>query len=93
MQKNTLNQDFINRNKWLNFRASAIYPLDIKDRSDFLICFPNYWKIKNKIKNISCCIKLYNDKGQKIRSFLYDINLHNEIYFSEVFKLNKFLGI
>ena len=33
MLKNTLKQDFINRSSWLNFKASTIYPLNIKNKS------------------------------------------------------------
>lgn len=93
MLKNTLKQDFINRSSWLNFKASTIYPLNIKNKSDFLICFPNYWKIKNKIKNMICCIKLYDNNGHKISSKIVNIYLHNEIYFSRIFKIKKFSGI
>ena len=40
-----------------------------------------------------CCIKLYDNNGHKISSKIVNIYLHNEIYFSRIFKIKKFSGI
>ena len=62
----TLVKDFNLRHKWMNNRASAVYPLDIKAKSDFVISFLNYWRIKNKLNRIILILSVFNEQGKKI---------------------------
>lgn len=67
MQSNTLLEDYNARIDWKNNRSSAIYPLDIKKKSDFVLSFLNYWKLKNNLDEIELNISLYNQNGKILK--------------------------
>ena len=89
----TLAKDFSERNEWQNNRSSAVYPLYIKDKSDFILTFINYWKMKNKINNVFIIISIFKEDGEKYGQKKLHIKDHNEISISNVFNLKKFKGI
>ena len=45
-----IKKDFLKRNSWENYRASAIFPCYINNKNDQILVFQNYWKLKNNIK-------------------------------------------
>ena len=61
----TLKRDFIRRNVFDIKRSSCIFPLDIKNGSDFSIIFNNYWKRKNPNASIKLLLKIFNNKGKQ----------------------------
>ena len=89
----TLKQDFESRKTWHNNRSSTIFPIDIKDNSDFALVFINYWKIKNKIKNLKCNMRIFDQEGNILKLHQHNLKIHNEIYISNFFKVKRFLGI
>ena len=93
MKSRTLKQDFERRKKWINHRSSTIYPINIKNNSDFLLLFLNYWKLKNKINKLRCNLKFFNEEGNIIKFYKYKIKTHNEIYISKILPENYFSGM
>ena len=90
----TLVKDFNLRHKWMNNRASAVYPLDIKAKSDFVISFLNYWRIKNKLNRIILILSVFNEKGKKIKKKKIKIvKNHYNISISKDLNLTEFKGM
>ena len=90
----TLAADFNARNKWYNNRSSAVYPVDIKDKSDFILSFLNYWKLKNKLEKIQLRISIFNQNGTKKNEKKIEIvDKHYQISISKKFNLKRFKGM
>ena len=89
----SLKRDFENIKTWHTNRSSAVFPIDIKDNSDFAIVFINYWKLKNKIKDLKCNIRIFNQEGDIVKLHQHHLRIHNEIYISDFFKVKRFLGM
>ena len=48
-------------------RSSCIFPILIGKNNDVHIVFLNYWKIKNKMKSVTCNIRIHNQSGDLIK--------------------------
>lgn len=60
----SLAKSFAARQEWYTNRASALFPLRLRIGGDLIICYLNYWSIKNKIENIQRIIRIYNEIGE-----------------------------
>ena len=54
------------------------HPSLISKINDVNIVFLNYWKIKNKIDNVICNIRIHDEKGNLIK--LFTLNISKEHY-------------
>ena len=61
-------------------RSSCVFPLFISEINDVNIVFLNYWKIKNKIHNVICNIRIHDEQGNLIKLLLL-IFLKNTMQF------------
>ncbi len=59
-------------------RSSCVFPLFISEINDVEIVFLNYWKIKNKIYNVTCNIRIHDEQGNLIK--LFTLNISEEHY-------------
>ena len=59
-------------------RSSCVFPLLISKINDVNIVFLNYWKIKNRIDNVMCNIRIHDEKGNLIK--LFTLNISEEHY-------------
>ena len=51
--QSTLSEDYAARMKWNNNRASAVFPVILRQGCEVRILTLNYWRIKNNIQNIN----------------------------------------
>jgi hypothetical protein len=88
-----LQNTFKDRDRWINTRSSTIFPVYINERNNQFLVFQNYWKWKNKIKNIRLILTLRNENSTKISKIKYVIKDHNEISIKKIFNIKKkFIG-
>ena len=64
--QNTLSADLDERKSWFAQRSSAVFPIRLRKNTDLHIVFLNYWKIKNKISQIVCVLRVYNSDGKLV---------------------------
>jgi len=70
-------------------RASAVFPLYLREDTDLHIVFLNYWTIKNNIPMdmLSINIKIYDDLGNLITVHVIDkLSDHNQISIRNILK-------
>jgi hypothetical protein len=88
-----LQNTFRDRTKWINTRSSTIFPVYINENNNQFLVFQNYWKWKNKIKDIRLILTLRNENSTIISKIKYRIKEHNEISIKKIFKIKiKFIG-
>ena len=68
------------RKTFFAHRASAVYPLRVRDHSDLRIVFLNYWLLKNDIPHVSVNFRVYDSAGVlKARESLEKVENHNHV--------------
>ena len=85
-----LKESFAKQKVAFTNRASAVFPVYLRDETDLHIVFLNYWTIKNNIPidSLSISIKVYDNLGNLlIVHVIDDINDHNQISIRNI--LNK----
>ena len=60
--KINIEKTYIDRNLWKNNRTSAVFPCYLNSNNDQIICFQNYWKWKNKIKDVFLLLRIVINK-------------------------------
>ena len=72
-------------------RASTFFPVLITPGADTIVVFFNYWKIKNRIDDVSCFIRLYEKSGRlKSRHSMVVTDNHNEISLARLLATDDF---
>ena len=75
-------------------RASTLFPVVITPNADTIVVFLNYWKIKNKIDNVTCFIRLYESSGALVsRHSMVITDDHNEISLAKLLGTDTFEGL
>lgn len=89
-----LEQRFIKHQGAFANRASTLFPVLITPSSDTIVVFLNYWKIKNRIENVSCFIRLYESNGRLVsRLSMVITENHNEISLAKLLGADNFEGL
>jgi hypothetical protein len=88
-----IKKDFLKRNSWKNYRASAVFPCYINDKNDQILVYQNYWKLKNNIKKIVFKITVFDIDAKKKITKNISVNNHNSISIKKIFNLKEFEGM
>ena len=68
------------RKSFFAHRASAIFPVRNRARSDLHIVFMNYWLLKNAIEHVGVNFRIYDTKGAlRARQSMDTVELHNQV--------------
>lgn len=62
-------------------RSSAIFPFVCSSKNDTILCFLDYWSLKNRLSNYTLNIRVYDELGDLLVTRL-DIKLENHNQFS-----------
>tara|TARA_B100000029_G_C17569258_1_gene956064 strand:+ start:126 stop:1595 length:1470 start_codon:yes stop_codon:yes gene_type:complete len=89
----SIKKTFAERNKWINYRASAIFPCYINDKNDQVISFQNYWFWKRRLTKLKFFITLIDEKTKISKKKKLKIKDHNEFSIKNIFNLKNFKGI
>lgn len=74
------------RKSFFSNRASAIFPIRIRNKADFLLLFFDYWLIKSGIKHKNLNIRIYDDMGRlKFLKSFEIVDSHNKISVRDLF--------
>lgn len=85
-----LENAFNARKSFFANRASAIFPIRIREKTNFSIVFLNYWLLKNGIDFVNINIRIYDDLGRLvILKSLKVIELHNKISVGDLLLLER----
>ena len=76
----SLAKAFDARKSFIAHRASAVYPLRVREQGDLHIVFLNYWLLKNDIPAVGVTFRVYDTQGTlRARQSLERVELHNQI--------------
>lgn len=78
----TLAKDFKARDFFVNYRASAVFPVFIRKSTDVHIVFLNYWTLKNQIEaaDLTIIFSVYKSDGSLAQQFVHPtISFHNQV--------------
>ena len=89
----SIKKTFTERNKWVNYRASAVFPCYINDKNDQVISFQNYWFWKRRLTKLKFFITLIDEKNKINKKKKLKIKDHNEFSIKNIFNLKNFKGI
>lgn len=83
--QNTLAKAFDARKSFFAHRASAVFPLRIREHSDLRVLFMNYWLLKNDIPSVGVNFRVYGHDGTlRARQSLGEVAQHNDVSVREV---------
>jgi len=85
---------FADRSKFIAYRASTIFPVLVTPDNDTVIVMMNYWAIKNKLFNVCCNLRVYNESGDLVHIHHQRIDKdHIQISIKEVAALRDLKGM
>ena len=91
--KINIEKTYIDRNLWKNNRTSAVFPCYLNSNNDQIICFQNYWKWKNKIKDVFLLLRIVNQQNSSHLTKKIKISEHNSISLKKIFKVDNYNGL
>ena len=85
--KATIDQAYKKISSTLASRSSAFFAYSVSPTSDLLICFLDYWKIKNRGEGHFGIVTVYAENGKRIAySAIREFKLNNVISVKEIIK-------